>query len=227
MATICPNKGDMDVCEKKPRCKWGACDGQSLPPNPNDLCPEGYVFRPEYCDCDDENPPPVGEGRYYFYIGHLVTRYYSGQYNFPSAECDSPTWQYGGGAATEFSGDLEDPNDLGVGVVWNLSGPFSLTDPSCDDWCPDCAGVSGCDFSWSIMQPYRSDGTTSARPFYYATRYDDVLAQTVMSPFVYQAHYIIIEDSYTIYLGYGESPAEAEQNCRGQIPTVDSSTQTC
>lgn len=49
---ICPSKGEMDKCKKKPRCKWGACDGQSLPSDPDDYCPSGYVFRPDYCDCE-------------------------------------------------------------------------------------------------------------------------------------------------------------------------------
>lgn len=225
MASICPSKGDMYVCDKKPRCKWGACEGQSLPGNPDDYCPEGYIFRPEYCDCKNDDPPPVGEGRYYFYIGQLVTRRYTGIYDSQAAACGTPYWQYAGGDAVQFSGDLEDPNDLGVGVSWALTTPQSLTD--CDDWCPDCSGVSGCNFSWSTMMPYRSDGTTSARPLYFATRYNDVQAQTTYSPFVYFVHDIYIEDSYTVYLGYGDTPLEAEQNCRGQVPTIDSSQQAC
>lgn len=49
---ICPNTGDMTDCNKKPRCKWGACEGQSLPSNPADYCPPGYTFREDYCDCE-------------------------------------------------------------------------------------------------------------------------------------------------------------------------------
>ncbi len=48
---ICPNTGDMDDCNEKPKCKWGECDGQSLPSDEKDYCPAGYDFREDYCDC--------------------------------------------------------------------------------------------------------------------------------------------------------------------------------
>ena len=51
MYTICPNEGAMAACKKKPRCAWGACEGQSLPSDPEDYCPSGYEFREDYCDC--------------------------------------------------------------------------------------------------------------------------------------------------------------------------------
>lgn len=55
MTTIAPNAGDMANCNKKPRCKWGEYSGQSLPSeNPEDYCPDGYVFREDYCDCELE-----------------------------------------------------------------------------------------------------------------------------------------------------------------------------
>lgn len=55
---ICPNTGDMTDCNKKPRCKWGVCEGQSLPSD-GDNCPDGYVFREDYCDCEPVDCGPV------------------------------------------------------------------------------------------------------------------------------------------------------------------------
>ncbi len=55
---ICPNTGDMDDCSKKPRCKWGNCEGQSLPGS-GDYCPVGYSFLEESCSCAPVDCGPV------------------------------------------------------------------------------------------------------------------------------------------------------------------------
>lgn len=52
MTTICPNTGDMEKCDKKSKCKWGNCEGQSLPSKKEDYCPDTHTFRPDYCDCE-------------------------------------------------------------------------------------------------------------------------------------------------------------------------------
>lgn len=49
---VCPNEGEMSDCKKKPKCKWGECEGQALPSDPEDYCNFGYNFREEYCDCE-------------------------------------------------------------------------------------------------------------------------------------------------------------------------------
>ena len=51
---VCPNEGEMSDCKKKPKCKWGECEGQALPSDPKDYCNFGYNFREEYCDCEAE-----------------------------------------------------------------------------------------------------------------------------------------------------------------------------
>ena len=54
MPVIAPNVGDMTNCKKKPKCKWGEYEGQSLPDD-GDNCPSGYSFREDYCDCQSDD----------------------------------------------------------------------------------------------------------------------------------------------------------------------------
>ncbi len=72
MASIPPNSGNMDDCKKKPRCKWGENEGQSLPSDPNDYCPSGFTFRFDYCDCEANNG-------YYAYGFYEVNFDFNGQ----------------------------------------------------------------------------------------------------------------------------------------------------
>ena len=65
---ICPNTGDTDDCKEKTRCRWGECEGQQLPEDPNLYCPSGYDFREDYCDCS-----PVAVNRQWrFYIDYYA-----------------------------------------------------------------------------------------------------------------------------------------------------------
>ena len=53
----------MSDCNKKPRCKWGEYEGQSLPSNPADNCPEGYTFNSDYCRCEGELTSDCYDGK--------------------------------------------------------------------------------------------------------------------------------------------------------------------
>ena len=72
-----PNTGDMSDCNQKPRCKWGEYEGQSLPSNPDDNCPEGYTFNSDYCKCEGQVTSDCYDGKSGIVTWTLTSQSYS------------------------------------------------------------------------------------------------------------------------------------------------------
>ena len=127
---ICPNTGDMTNCYKKPRCRWGGCEGQSLPSS-GENCPDGYTFREEYCDCEPTDCGPVCT---LFLSYKIVYRSYTG------ANCSQTTTTcsaFGGNFLTQQVTNVIQGTSFEFIGVLNTGGPLG----SCNGKVSESAGV--------------------------------------------------------------------------------------
>jgi hypothetical protein len=162
---ICPNTGDMDKCKRKPRCKWGACEGQSLPSDDEDYCPAGYTFREDYCDCSPEIDcsQPLRSATIKWKVRYAT-------YGSGCSPATTSCFAFGGNPYTRLIDDLADGSTIEVGtqeteVIGTCSGTNNTTTvatyQSCIDGSPAFRTINlvggGCSVNTSagaIATPY-------------------------------------------------------------------------
>ena len=176
-----------------------------------------------YCEiCNEEGrcePDPECDEPYYWIEGYFT--YYEETFGRPG--CDSQT-PCDTACITEnvkvytISGNLDDENDFGPDIIWEEGQTFGSSNTVCDFLeCPP--GTLGCvnGGEYTTFIPYRSDGVTpaggadpTARERFsgiYSNRpqFSCITRTTVSGP-------------YTDYIGYGNTPEEAYENCQAKKP---------